>query len=79
MLFLTIGRVASLLNDGKTLSYIRNVSEPIICRVINIVVRYIYKALCRMRLLTVLKPAYTFPGGEPRISETIASRAIFIF
>jgi hypothetical protein len=32
-----------------------------------------------MRLATVRKPAYTFPGGEPRIKETIASRAILIF
>jgi len=32
-----------------------------------------------MRLATVRKPAYTFPGGEPRINETIASRAILIF
>jgi len=38
-----------------------------------------YKALCFMRLATVRKPAYTFPGGEPRINETIASRAILIF
>jgi hypothetical protein len=38
-----------------------------------------YKALCFMRVATVRKPAYTFPGGEPRIKETIASRAILIF
>lgn len=38
-----------------------------------------YRALCFMRVATVRKPAYTFPGGEPRIKETIASRAILIF
>ena len=40
---------------------------------------YNYKARCRIRLLTVLNPAYTLPGGEPRIRDTIASRAILIF
>src|SRR6266702_536714 len=32
-----------------------------------------------MRLATVRRPAYTFPGGEPRINETMASRAILMF
>ena len=31
-----------------------------------------------MRLATVRKPAYTFPGGEPRINETMASREILM-
>jgi hypothetical protein len=38
-----------------------------------------YKARCLIRLLTVLSPAYTLPGGEPSISDTMASRAILIF
>lgn len=38
-----------------------------------------YKALCLIRLLTVRRPAYTFPGGDPKIRDTIASRAILIF
>ena len=33
----------------------------------------------RIRLATVRRPAYTFPGGEPRMRETIASRAILMF
>jgi hypothetical protein len=27
----------------------------------------------------VRRPEYTFPGGEPKIKDTIASRATFIF
>lgn len=38
-----------------------------------------HNARCRIRLLTVRKPAYTLPGGEPRMRETMASRAILIF
>jgi hypothetical protein len=38
-----------------------------------------YIARCRIRLLTVRRPAYTLPGGEPRMSDTIASRAILMF
>jgi hypothetical protein len=38
-----------------------------------------YRARCFIRLLTVLSPAYTLPGGEPKIKETTASRAILIF
>lgn len=38
-----------------------------------------YSARWRMRLATVLSPAYTFPGGEPSMRETMASRAILIF
>jgi len=38
-----------------------------------------YRARCLIRLLTVLSPAYTLPGGDPRIRETIASRATLIF
>lgn len=38
-----------------------------------------YIARCFIRELTVLKPAYTLPGGEPKISDTIASRAILMF
>lgn len=38
-----------------------------------------YRARCLIRLLTVRNPAYTLPGGDPKISETIASRAILIF
>lgn len=41
--------------------------------------RSIYTARCFMRELTVLNPAYTLPGGEPRMRETIASRAILMF
>lgn len=32
-----------------------------------------------MRLLTVRSPAYTLPGGDPRMSDTMASRAILMF
>ena len=38
-----------------------------------------YKARCFIRLLTVLNPAYTLPGGDPSIRDTIASRATLIF
>lgn len=38
-----------------------------------------HNALWRIRALTVRRPAYTFPGGEPRMRETIASRAILMF
>ena len=38
-----------------------------------------YKARCFIRPLTVLNPAYTLPGGDPSISDTIASRATLIF
>ena len=38
-----------------------------------------YKARCFIRLATVRREAYTFPGGEPNISDTTASRAILMF
>lgn len=38
-----------------------------------------HRARCFILALTVLRPAYTLPGGEPRMRETIASRAIFMF
>ena len=38
-----------------------------------------YRARCFIRLLTVLNPAYTLPGGDPRMRDTIASRAILMF
>jgi hypothetical protein len=39
----------------------------------------IYIAFCFILAPIVLRLAYTFPGGDPRIKETIASRAILIF
>lgn len=36
-------------------------------------------ARCFNRAPMVRKLAYTFPGGDPRMRETIASRAILIF
>jgi len=42
-------------------------------------VRMHQRARCFMRLLTVRSPAYTLPGGDPRISDTIASLATLMF
>jgi len=46
---------------------------------IRVGLHWSYKARCFIRLQTVLSPAYTFPGGDPRIRDTMASLAILMF
>ena len=54
-----------------------NVSQG---RIIQVTCLYVvYIARCFILALTVRRPAYTLPGGEPRMRETMASRATLMF